>query len=121
LYVREKVMRDELMAEWVEVAKEGEIAPGGYKVVDVDGAMVALFNLDGRYYAIDDVCTHDGESLSGGTVQGEEIVCPRHGARFNILTGAVTAPPAYEAVHVFPVRVEGGRVLVRDDRWGEAE
>jgi 3-phenylpropionate/trans-cinnamate dioxygenase ferredoxin subunit len=80
--------------------------------------MVAVFNVNGDYYAIDDACTHDGGSLSGGEVQGEEVVCPRHGARFNIRTGAVTAPPAYEGVHAFPVRVEDGQVLVRDDRWG---
>jgi 3-phenylpropionate/trans-cinnamate dioxygenase ferredoxin subunit len=103
---------------WIEVAREDDIAPGGYKVVDVDGAMVAVFNLGGKYHAIDDLCTHDGGSLSGGEVQGEEVICPRHGARFNIRTGAVTEPPAYEPVHVFPVRVENGRVFVRDDRWG---
>jgi 3-phenylpropionate/trans-cinnamate dioxygenase ferredoxin subunit len=106
------------MADWIVVAQAAEIAPGAFKVVDVDGAMVAVFNVNGVYYAIDDACTHDGGSLSGGEVQGEEVVCPRHGARFNIRTGAVTAPPAYEGVHAFPVRVEGGQVLVRDDRWG---
>ncbi len=105
------------MADWIEVAKTDEIAPGGFRVVAVDGAMVAVFNVNGTFHAIDDVCTHDGGSLSGGEVQGEEVVCPRHGAKFNIRTGAVTAPPAYEAVHVFPVRVEDGRILVRDDRW----
>jgi 3-phenylpropionate/trans-cinnamate dioxygenase ferredoxin subunit len=105
------------MPDWIEVAREGDIAPGSFRVVNVDGAKVALFHLDGRYYAIDDVCTHDGESLSGGEVQGEDIVCPRHGARFSIRTGAVTAPPACEGVHAFPVRREGGRIYVRDDRW----
>ncbi|MGE5241983.1 MAG: non-heme iron oxygenase ferredoxin subunit [Bacteroidota bacterium] len=106
------------MAEWIAVARDGEIPSGGFKVVNVDGTMVALFNLNGEYHAIDDVCTHDGGSLSGGEVQGEEIVCPRHAARFHITTGAVTAPPAYEPVHVFPVRVREGLIEVRDDRWG---
>lgn len=106
------------MSGWIAVARTEEIAPGAFKVVEVDGAMVAVFNVDGQYYAIDDACTHDGASLAGGEVQGDEVVCPRHGARFNIRTGAVTAPPAYEAVHVFPVRVANGQVLVRDDRWG---
>jgi 3-phenylpropionate/trans-cinnamate dioxygenase ferredoxin subunit len=105
------------MAGWVEVARTGDIPVGGYKRVEVDGVALAVFNLDGQYYAIDDVCTHDGGSLSGGEVQGEEVVCPRHGARFAIKTGAVTAPPAYEPIHVFPLRVENGCVLVRDDRW----
>ncbi|HHQ42086.1 MAG TPA: non-heme iron oxygenase ferredoxin subunit, partial [Chromatiales bacterium] len=64
-----------------------------------------------------DVCTHDGGCLAGGDIEGREVVCPRHGARFDLLTGEATAPPAYEPVHVFPVKVEGGRVYVRDDRW----
>ena len=57
------------MAEWVAVARVEEIPPGGFRVVNVDGTMVALFNLNGEYHAIDDVCTHDGGSLSGGEVQ----------------------------------------------------
>ena len=105
------------MSDWQDVAAAEELAPGTHRVVDVDGAQVAVFNLDGRYYAIEDVCTHDGGTLTGGTVEGEEIVCPRHGARFSIRTGAVLAPPAYEPIHAFPVRVEDGRVQVRDDRW----
>ena len=56
-------------------------------------------------------------TLSGGEVSGDEVICPRHGARFDIRTGAVTAPPAYEPVHRFPLRVQDGRVQVRDDRW----
>ncbi|HYA36848.1 MAG TPA: non-heme iron oxygenase ferredoxin subunit [Candidatus Methylomirabilis sp.] len=105
------------MSTWVVVARVEEIPTDGFKVVNVDGTMVALFNLHGAYHAIDDVCTHDGGSLSGGKVQGEEIVCPRHGARFHIKNGAVTAPPAYEPLHVFPVRVRDGLIEVRDDRW----
>jgi len=105
------------MADWITVARVDEIPPGGFKVVEVGGAMVALFNLGGEFHAIDDVCTHDGGSLSGGEVQGEEVVCPRHAARFNIKTGAVTAPPAYEPVHAFPVRVRDGAIEIRDDRW----
>jgi 3-phenylpropionate/trans-cinnamate dioxygenase ferredoxin subunit len=105
------------VANWIVVAREGEIQPGGFKIAEVDGTMVAVFNLGGEYHVIDDVCTHDGESLSGGDVEGEEIVCPRHGARFNVRTGAVTAPPAIEPVHVFPVRVHDGAIEVCDDRW----
>ncbi len=105
------------MAEWVRVAETGDIPVGGFKVVEVDGAMIAVFNLHGEFHAIDDVCTHDGGSLSGGEVEGEEVVCPRHGARFNIKSGAVTAPPAYEPVHRFPVRVRDGVIELKDDRW----
>jgi 3-phenylpropionate/trans-cinnamate dioxygenase ferredoxin subunit len=105
------------MADWVEVARDGEIPPGGSRVAEVNGAMVVVVNLDGEYYAIDDVCTHDGESLAGGDLEGDEIVCPRHGARFNVRSGAVMAPPAVEPIHVFPVRVLEGAVEVCDDRW----
>lgn len=105
------------MADWQDVAPVEAIPPGSHQVVDVDGAQVAVFNLDGRFYAVEDLCTHDGGTLTGGAVDGEQIVCPRHGARFSIKTGAVLAPPAYEPIHSFPVRVEDGRVQVRDDRW----
>jgi 3-phenylpropionate/trans-cinnamate dioxygenase ferredoxin subunit len=105
------------MADWVNVAEADEIPCGTFKVVDVDDAMVAVFNLDGELHAIADVCTHDGGTLTGGTIEGEEIECPRHGARFSIKTGEVTAPPAYEPVHSFPVRVHEGKIQVRDDRW----
>jgi len=107
------------MADWVKVAMEGEIPRGGSTSAEVNGAMVLVFHLDDGYHAIDDVCTHDGESLAGGERVGDEIECPRHGARFNLRTGAVTAPPAYEPVHVYPVRVREGVVEVQDDRWGE--
>ena len=105
------------MSDWVDVAPASDFPPGGSRVVDVDDAMIAVFNLGGEYFAIEDVCTHDGGELASGTVEGEEIVCPRHGARFNIKTGEVTAPPAYEAVATFPVRVHNGIVQVRDERW----
>lgn len=105
------------MSDWQDVARVDELPPGVHRVVDVDGVMVAVFNVDGGYYAIEDVCTHDGGTLTGGSVAGEQIVCPRHGARFSIKTGAVLAPPAYEPINTFPVRVHAGRVQVRDARW----
>ena len=105
------------MSDWIDVAAEGELPPGAWRTVDVDGADVAVFNVDGRYYAIENVCTHDGGILTGGPIEGDVIVCPRHGARFSIPTGEVLAPPAYEDVPTFPVRVVDGMVQVRDDRW----
>lgn len=105
------------MSDWQDVDSVEAIPPGSHQVVDVDGAQVAVFNLDGQFYAVEDVCTHDGGTLTGGAVEGEQIICPRHGARFSIKTGAVLAPPAYEPIHSFPVRIESGRVQVRDDRW----
>jgi 3-phenylpropionate/trans-cinnamate dioxygenase ferredoxin subunit len=97
------------------VAAVGEIGEGGLKLVDVGGDEVAVFHIAGNYYALADVCTHDGGTLADGTVEGCEIECPRHGARFDIRTGKVTAPPAYEDVRTFPVRVLDGRVQVRGE------
>lgn len=105
------------MAEWVNVAPDEELPPGTFRTVDVDGVQIAVFNVDGEYYAIEDVCTHDGGTLTGGTVEGDEVMCPRHGAHFSLKTGAALSPPAYEPVATFPVRVENGMVQVRDDRW----
>ena len=105
------------MSDWVTVAKVGEVAPGDWRTAMVDDAPIVVFNLDGEYYAIEDVCTHDGGQLTGGTVEGDEIVCPRHGARFCIRTGEALSAPAYEPTARFPVRIENGEIQVRDDRW----
>ena len=94
-----------------------EVEPGTGRAVDGDGATVGVCDRDGGYYAIEEVCTHDGGVLTGGTVEGDVIICPRHGARFSIRTGEVLAPPAYEDVATFPVRIEAGTVQVRDSRW----
>lgn len=105
------------MSEWITVCNVADLPPGANRVVEIDGAQVAVFNLDGQLYAIEDVCTHDGGVLTGGPVEGDVIVCPRHGARFCIRTGEALSAPAYEPVATFPVRVENGGVQVRDERW----
>ena len=105
------------MSEWVDVAGVGDFETGCAIVVDVDGAMIGVFRLEDGFYAIEDVCTHDGGDLVGGCVQGDEVICPRHGAHFSIRTGKALSAPAYEDVPTFPVRIENGRVQVRDDRW----
>ena len=105
------------MSDWVTVARVDELAPRAWRTVDVDGTQIVVFNLDGEFHAIEDVCTHDGGQLTGGRVEGAEIVCPRHGARFCIRTGEALTAPAYEPTTKFPVRVEDGCLQVRDDRW----
>lgn len=105
------------MAEWVSVALESEFKPGDTRIVDVDGVQIAVFNLNGQYYAIEDVCTHDGGILTGGEIEGDQIICPRHGARFCIKTGAALTAPAYEPTATFPVRIANGEVQVKDNRW----
>jgi len=105
------------MSDWVSVCSVAELPPGNHHVVDVDGTQVAVFNIEGQYYAIEDVCTHDGGILTGGPIEGDQIVCPRHGARFCIKTGEALTPPAFEATATFPVRIENGEIQVRDERW----
>lgn len=105
------------MSGWATVARTAELLPGQWRTVDVDGTQIVVLNFRGEYYAIEDVCTHDGGQLTGGHVDGDQIVCPRHGARFCIRTGDALTAPAYEPTAKFPVRVQDGEVQVRDDRW----
>ena len=103
--------------DWQRVAKVEDFPPGSRRVVELDGERIAVFNLDGVFHAVEDLCTHDSGELASGELDGCEIVCPRHGARFDITTGGVTAPPAYEPIAHLPTRVSEGWVEVSDDRW----
>ena len=105
------------MSDWIDVDSAADFGPGQRRDVEVDGAEILIVNVDGDYFAIENVCTHDGNALSGGDLDGDRIICPRHGARFCLRTGQALTPPAYEPVATFPVRVAEGRVQVRDDRW----
>lgn len=100
------------MMEFVMVGTTDEILPGENIVVEIGQHWVAVFNVDGEFYAIRDVCTHDGGPLAEGTLYGCEIECPRHGARFDVRTGAVTAPPAVVPVPTYAVRIEGDEIQV---------
>jgi 3-phenylpropionate/trans-cinnamate dioxygenase ferredoxin subunit len=104
------------MSDWIDVIAENALAEGEHLVVDVDGVDVAVFKLDGKFYALEDVCTHDGAEIASGEREGDVIICPRHGARFCIKTGAVLSAPAYEDIPCFAVRIADGRVMVRDER-----
>lgn len=105
--------------DWIDVAPAANLAIGQHRVVEIEDTHIAVFNLGGEFYAIENVCTHDGSEIASGCVVGDDIECPRHGAKFCIKTGAVTAPPAYEPVDTFPVRVAAGVVQVRDHRWDD--
>lgn len=100
------------MTAFVTVATTDEIKPGERLVVEIGRHWVAVFNIDGTYYAVRDVCTHDDGPLAEGEVYGCEIECPRHGARFDLRTGAVTAPPAVRPVPTYAVRVVGNDVQI---------
>jgi len=98
---------------FVTVARVGDIPEGGVKVVRLEDQPIALFHVEGAYYAIDDVCTHDGGPLAEGSIiEGHVVECPRHGARFDIRTGAVLALPATAPVASYPVRIEGDEIKV---------
>lgn len=98
--------------EFVKVATVSEIAPGKAKRVEVGDAEIAVFNLDGEFYAIGDICSHEEASLSEGDIFGDVVECPLHGAEFDIKTGAARTLPAVAPVPNYPVKVEGDDVLV---------
>lgn len=100
------------MAKFVRVAAQADIPLGGKKLVEIDGVAVAVFNVNGAFYAIEDVCTHDGGNLVEGDLLGSEIECPRHGARFDVRTGLATKMPAFEPVPTYAVKVAQDSVLV---------
>jgi 3-phenylpropionate/trans-cinnamate dioxygenase ferredoxin subunit len=101
------------MNDYIKVATVDQIPVNGSKLVEVDNVQVALFNLDGEIYAIENVCTHDGGPLVEGEIVNEhEVECPRHGARFDIRTGAALSMPAFEPTNAYAVRVEGQDVWI---------
>lgn len=104
------------MNGWVKVGTRSELLPGEFKLVWDGDTPIAVYNIEGALYAVEDTCTHDGGDLAGGEVHGFEVECPRHGARFDLRTGAVTKPPAYEPIASFPVSEEQGFIWTRDDR-----
>jgi 3-phenylpropionate/trans-cinnamate dioxygenase ferredoxin component len=110
------------MAEWVKVGETGDWAPepGQVKVIRPRGERIAVCNVDGELYAIDDVCTHDGGSLDQGELEGDEIECPRHGARFDVRTGRATLMPAVMPVQTYAVKVEGDALFVNSTPREEA-
>lgn len=101
------------MAEFVAVAAVTEIPDPGRQVVEVDDRLIALFHVGGEFFALDDVCTHDGGPLAEGELENHTIACPRHGAQFDIRTGAALTLPATQPTVVHEVKVEAGQVYVR--------
>lgn len=105
--------------DWVDVGIESGFKPGDARIIDINDMMLAIFNIDGEFFAIENVCTHDGSPLVMEEldpvfqIQGSEITCPHHGAVFCIKTGAALSPPAYEATPTFTTRVEAGMVQVK--------
>ena len=94
------------------IGKVNEVPAGTAKVYEVGDRVVAICNVEGEFFAVDDVCTHDEASLDQGELDGFEIECPRHGARFDVRSGEVKALPAVIPIDTFAVRVEGDDIEV---------
>jgi nitrite reductase/ring-hydroxylating ferredoxin subunit len=97
---------------FTKVATTQEVPPGRAKQVAVGGCQVALFNINGTYYAIDNTCPHRGGPLAEGDLAEAEVTCPWHGARFDVRTGSHLSPPAARGVTAFPVQVVGDEIQV---------
>lgn len=103
------------MSTAVKVASASELPRGSSKLVEANGQAVALFNVDGEYFAIDDACPHAGGPLNEGDLDGNVVTCPWHGAQFDVTTGKVLCAPARSDVAYYPVTVVGDDVLVELD------
>lgn len=100
------------VAEYLRVARVEDVPPGTVKTFYVGEQHLAVANVDGEFYAIQDVCTHDGGPLGEGEVLDHEVECPRHGAHFDLRTGRATAFPAVMGIRTYPVRVEDSEIRV---------
>jgi metal-sulfur cluster biosynthetic enzyme/nitrite reductase/ring-hydroxylating ferredoxin subunit len=100
------------MQDFQRVIEVGELADPGKTLVEIDGEMIALFHVGGEYFALDDVCTHDGGPLADGDLVDHTIACPRHGAKFDIRTGGALTMPAVRATRAHRVKLEDGGVWV---------
>lgn len=100
------------MAKLVKVAETKDLGPGQAAAFDVEGQRVAVFNVGGTLYALDDTCPHAGGPLSEGLIEGNKVTCPWHGADFDLCSGAVLCPPAFDGVKSYKVVVEGNDVKI---------
>ncbi len=98
--------------EYVSVAAASELPPGERLFIEIDESSVVLFNIGGNLFAIGDLCTHDDGPLGDGDLEGMEVICPRHGARFDVRTGKVLALPAVEDIPAYPIRVVDGDIQI---------
>jgi nitrite reductase/ring-hydroxylating ferredoxin subunit len=105
-------MEERLMSKFIKVATTSELEDQQAKLVEAEGQKIALFRVGDAFYALSDTCTHRGGPLSEGAVEGTEVTCPWHGARFDIETGAVLGPPAGREVKSYPGRVTSADVEI---------
>jgi nitrite reductase/ring-hydroxylating ferredoxin subunit len=110
--IAEVRIREEENMAFIKLAGVDELPPGTAKQITVNGRKLALFNIKGNFYAIDDTCTHRGAPLSEGDCEGTEVTCPWHGARFDLTTGVPLCPPASQGVMVYKLQIVGNDVQV---------
>jgi len=101
------------LGEFVKVAETTEVPPSKMKKVAVDGEEILIVEVEGKYYAIGNKCTHRGGDLSKGSLSGRVVKCPRHGAKFDVTTGEAATGPAKKSEPTFEVRVEGKNILIK--------
>jgi 3-phenylpropionate/trans-cinnamate dioxygenase ferredoxin subunit len=101
------------MTDFIRVCRESDVPDPGQQIFEVDGRFIVVFHIDGAFYALDDCCTHDGGPLGEGRLEGFNIICPRHGARFDVRSGRALTMPAVSAAASHQVKVDGGDVLVK--------
>lgn len=102
-----------MSSQFIRVATVQDIKPGKLGCVEVNGHKLMLANVDGEFYATDDMCTHEDASLSTGALHGDCVSCPLHGSRFNVRTGQPREEPAEIPLKTYPVRIDGDAVLVQ--------
>lgn len=100
------------MASWHDLCAVNDLPPDNRLVLTIGSISLLLINVNGEIFAVENLCPHDGGKLHEGPVDGTEVICPRHGARFCLRTGEVLAPPATEDIDSFPTRVNGSRIEV---------
>jgi len=106
------------MSEFFRVCKISDVPDPGRAVFEVDDHFIVLIQMEGEFYALDDACTHDGGPLGDGFLEGYQIICPRHGARFDVRTGQALCMPAVHATTAHEVKVDGNDVFVRINEKG---
>src|SRR5919107_5441756 len=108
-----------LSEEFATVADTKDIQPSHMKEVQVDGENICVVNVEGKFYAIGSICTHEGGPLADGTLDGYQVECPWHNSRFDVRTGEVTSPPANEPEPIYEVKVDHNDILIRKRSDGE--
>jgi 3-phenylpropionate/trans-cinnamate dioxygenase ferredoxin subunit len=98
--------------EFVEIAPASELPSGERLFVEIGDKPIVIFNIAGQFFAIGDVCSHDDGPLGDGVIEGHNVVCPRHGAEFDVRTGKAMAMPAVVDIPAYPVKIRNGTIFV---------